>query len=80
MIIPELLENSAEKQLEGTMSPIEREKFVSVINAMSDEEKLMVVKSVPNEVLLNELDRRLTVAIDIINKVKGALDSPPDVE
>ena len=80
MIIPKFLEKNAEEQLEGNMSPVEREKFISVVNAMSDEEKLLVVKNVPNEILLNELDRRLEIAAEILCKIKGALDSPYDAE
>lgn len=73
IVLPEFMEKSTEEQLEGEMSPTEKKEFVTVVRAMSDEEKLLVVKAMPNEVLLEELGRRLTIATETLCKVKNVI-------
>lgn len=73
LVLPEFMEKSTEEQLKGEMSSAEKKEFVTIIKAMSDEEKLLVVKAMPNELLLDELARRLAIATETLCKVKGVL-------
>lgn len=52
------------------MELIDREEFASRMKNLDDEEKSIVVKTIPDEMLLEELNRRLKNMKDRINKVK----------
>lgn len=74
MIIPEFIKNIEEKVEENKMGAVEREKFMSVVEAMSDEEKLLVIKAAPYEMLLEELGQRLAATTEILNNIRGVLE------
>ena len=52
------------------MANTDREEFKQRMRNLDDEEKGIVVKTIPNEMLVEELGRRLTFMTDKINQVK----------
>ena len=51
------------------MSNTDREEFKQRMRNLDAEEKEIVVKTIPNEMLVDELNRRLTVMSDKISQV-----------
>ena len=51
------------------MDYLEREEFKQRMEALTSEEKEIVAKTIPNEMLVEELGRRLTVMSDKISQV-----------
>lgn len=51
------------------MSLTDREEFKQRMRNLDAEEKEIVVKTIPNEMLVDELNRRLTVMSDKISQV-----------
>ena len=52
------------------MGNSDREEFKQRMRNLDDEEKGIVVKTIPNEMLVEELGRRLTVMTDKIGQVR----------
>ena len=52
------------------MGNSDREEFKQRMRNLDDEEKVIVVKTIPNEMLVEELGRRLTVMTDKISQVR----------
>lgn len=52
------------------MANSDREEFKQRMKNLDSDEKAIVVKTIPNEMLVEELGRRLTFMTDKINQVK----------
>ena len=52
----------------------DREEFTSRMQNLDEEEKAIVVKTISNEMLIEELKNRLTDATDRINKIKDVFN------
>lgn len=55
------------------MSELEREEIKRTVRGFSEEEKVIVAKSLPNKILLEELDRRLATMTDRFTQVREIL-------
>lgn len=55
------------------METLHMEEFKQRITALTDEEKDVVVKMLPNEILVGELNRRLTGMTDKMTLIKDIL-------
>lgn len=55
------------------MTQIEKEETKNRMKALDAEEQQIALKVMPTEVLLGELERRISVQAEIINGVKAAL-------
>ena len=51
------------------MEVIDREEFTSRMQNLDDEEKAIVVKTISNEMLIEELNSRLVTMSDKINRI-----------
>ena len=56
------------------MGNTDREEFKQRMRNLDDEEKEIVVKVIPNDLLVEELWRRLTSTTDRINQIKEVLN------
>lgn len=56
------------------MSLTDREEFESRMQNLDEEEKAIVVKTISNEMLIEELKSRLTDATNRINKIKDVFN------
>lgn len=56
------------------MNTLHSEEFKQRMGALTDEEKEQVAKMLPNEVLVEELNRRLTSMAEKMNSIKGILE------
>ena len=55
------------------MSNTDREEFKQRMRNLDAEEKKIVVNYLPNEILVEELNRRLTIMADKISQIKEVL-------
>lgn len=55
------------------MSELEREEIKRTIRGLTEEEKVIVAKGLPNKILLEELDRRLATMTDRFTQVREIL-------
>lgn len=55
------------------MDSLEREEFKQKVRAFNDEEKEIVLKNISNEMLVSEVNKRLTAMTDKINMVRDIL-------
>ena len=55
------------------MYKLEKEEFTQRMRALSDEEKEIALKTMSNEMLMDELNRRLTIMTDNISMVRDIL-------
>ena len=55
------------------MSNTDREEFKQRMRNLDAEEKKIVVNYIPNELLVEELNRRLTIMADKISQIKEVL-------
>lgn len=52
------------------MIAMEKSEFKNVAAAMSDEEKQIAVKTIPDEILIKELERRVSTMHGMINAIR----------
>lgn len=55
------------------MNLTDREEFKQRMRNLDAEEKKIVVKFIPNDMMIEELDRRITSLTDRLNKIKEIL-------
>lgn len=60
------------------MSDAEKKEIKSVVKAFTDEEKVLVARSLPNDVLVNEIERRIRVATKKLDTIMYALTEKED--
>ena len=56
-----------------TMTPLEKTEFKNVVKAFDEEELQIAVRSLPNEVLIQELQRRITTAASMLSSISTIL-------
>lgn len=58
---------------QAKMAPLEKEEFKNVVKALDEEELQLTVRSLSNEVLIQELQRRITTATSMLSSISTIL-------
>ena len=58
---------------EVKMNQMEKEEFKNVIRAYTDEEKMLVARSLPNDLLIEEIGRRLSGTSTMLMSINSIL-------